>query len=83
MHSCDVYQFFNVGISSLVNITLNVKNQRFSSMLIFTTQQTNICSKSTIETLEKGVKYVQSYQKDVCDILVPLLLTLNIVHSFF
>ena len=27
-----------------------------------TTQQTLICSKSTIETLEKGLKYVQSQQ---------------------
>ena len=27
-----------------------------------TTQQTFICSKSTIETLQKGLKYVQSQQ---------------------
>ena len=27
---------------------------------ITTTQQTNSCSKSTIKTLKKGVKYVQS-----------------------
>ena len=42
----------------------------------------------SIETLEKGMKYVQSeqyrHQNDVSDIvLVSLLLTLNIFHTFF
>ena len=46
------------------------------------------CSKSTIETLETDVRYVQSWQykhqNDVIDIvLVFLLLTLNIFHNFF
>ena len=36
------------------------------------------CSKSTIETLKKGVKY------DVTDVVrVFLLLTVNIFHTFF
>ena len=37
------------------------------------------CSKLTIETLEQGVKYVQSQQNFV---QVSLLLTLNIFHTF-
>ena len=39
-------------VSSRLDAT---KNCRFKA-----TQQTNICSKSTMETLEKSVKYVQS-----------------------
>ena len=50
------------------------------------TQQTFTRSKSTIETLEKDVKYVQKYlrhQNDMNDvILVSLLLTLNIFQFF-
>ena len=51
------------------------------------TQLTFTCSKSTIITLEKGVKFVQSYQwkhqNDVIDVvLLFLLLTLNIFHIF-
>ena len=43
------------------------------------------CSKATIETLQKGVKYIQcKYVKYVNDVvLVFLLLTLNIFHNFF
>ena len=37
-------------------------------------KQTNKCSKSTIETLEKGVKYIY---------LVSLMLNLNIFHTYF
>ena len=37
-------------------------------------QQTNKYSKSTIETLEKGVKYIY---------LVSLMLNLNIFHTYF
>ena len=52
------------------------------------TQLTFDCSNSTIETLEKGVKYVQSlqykHQNDIIDvILVFLWLTLNILYIFF
>ena len=36
-----------------------------------TTQLTFICLQSTKETLEKGVKYIQSYK------------TQNVVHTFF
>ena len=48
----------------------------------YLTQQAFTCSKSTIETLEKGLTYVQSYQwryqKDVIEVvLVSLLLALN------
>ena len=54
------------------------------------TQQTATCPKSTIETLEKGMKYVQSQQQrqqiDVNDIiavsLMSFLLTLNIFYTF-
>ena len=48
------------------------------------TQPAFTCSKLTIETLEQGVKYIQSkqqrYQNDANDVvLVSLLLTLNSV----
>ena len=57
-------------------------------ILIELTKLTFTCSKSTIETLEKGVKYVQKntkkYQNDAIDVvLMSLLLTLNIFHTFF
>ena len=52
------------------------------------TQPAITCSKLTIETLEQGVKYVQSYQKkhqsDIIGVvLVSLLLTLNILRTLF
>ena len=52
----------------------------------YLTQQPFTSSKSTIETLEKGVTYVQSYQwrykKDAIEVvLVSLLLTLNYFKS--
>ena len=57
--------------------------ERFEDRLVFgcgellksplPTQQTNIFSKSTIESLEKGVIYV----------MVTLLLTLNMFYNFF
>ena len=52
----------------------------------YLTQQAFTCSKSTIETLEKGLTYVQSYQwryqKDVIEVvLVSSLLTLNYFKS--
>ena len=55
------------------------------------TQLTFTCSKSPIEALEKGVKYVQSYKKNTrttsltsfwC-FLVFLLFSSNIFHTFF
>ena len=48
-------------------------------------QPTFTCSKSTIETLEKGQKYVQKYNKNngVNDVvLVYLLLNLNLFPTF-
>ena len=51
------------------------------------TQVIFTCSNSTIETLEKGVKYVQSqkkHQNDAIDVvLVFLILPLNIFHTIF
>ena len=44
-------------------------------------QLTFTCSKSTTETLEKGVKYVQSFDVIVA-VLMFLLSTLNIFHTF-
>ena len=41
---------------------------------------TLICSQSTVETLEKGVKWGVNNVSDV--VLVFLLLTLNIFHTF-
>ena len=46
-------------------------------LLQIVTQPAITCSKLTTETLEQGVKYVQSYQ----NILVSLLLTLNISYT--
>ena len=46
-------QFFSVKIESLLTDGFHVSHQAFSQ-LAFT------CSKLTIETLEQGVKYVQS-----------------------
>ena len=48
----------------------------------YLTLQAFTCSKSTLETLEKGMTYVQSYQlryqKDVIEVvLMSSLLTLN------
>ena len=55
-----------------------------------TTQPAFTYSKLTVETLEQGVKYVQSkqerHQKDVWRhlvLLVSLLLTLNIFRTLF
>ena len=48
------------------------------------TQPAITCSNLTMQTLEQGVKYVQRYQNDANGaILVSLLLTLNIFHTFF
>ena len=47
------------------------------------TQLTFTFSKSAIETLEKGVKYVKVNDNDVIDVvLVFLMLTLNIFYLF-
>ena len=42
--------------SFLMNVT---KNPHISNVLITSAQLPFTCSKSTIETLEKGVKYIQ------------------------
>ena len=57
-------------------------------MHLKSTAITVTCLKSAIETLEEGVKYVQDWQlkhqNNVNDVvLVFLLLTLNILHTFF
>ena len=49
-------------------------------------QLTFTCSMSTIETLEKVLEYVEVNNKNtraMSVVLVFLLLTLNIFHSFF
>ena len=52
VHFFHYIHFYEIELSVLISLTLNFH--------FFTTQLTFICSKSTIETLEKGVKYVQS-----------------------
>ena len=51
----------------------------FDYPLVMFTQQTCTCSKSKIQALVKGVKYVQSNNKGA----VSLLLTLNTFLTFF
>ena len=62
---------------------MHLENRSISQAIIcylWINQLTFTSSKSTIETLEKGVKYVQTF--DVTDIgLVFLLLTLNKFHT--
>ena len=61
----------------LRNFTINVTN-------LVLTQTKFTCSNSTIETLEKVVKFVQTRQNFIIDvILMFLLLTLNIFHALF
>ena len=65
-----------------------VKENFMKVMEVVITQQIFTCSKSTIEAIEKEVKYVQRFQKrqqnDVINIvMVDLSLTLNIFHTFF
>ena len=45
-------------------------------------QLTFTCSKSAIETLEKSVKYFQRLDDAIGVVLVFLLLTLKIFHTF-
>ena len=61
--------------SDLINTLLSASSNQILSK--FLNQLTFTCFNSTIETLGKGVKYVN----DV--VLVLLLLTLNIFHTFF
>ena len=63
-------------LQNFFNDYLNGREVPEKSKLEIITQQMLTCSKSTIETLEKSVKYVN----DV--VLVFLLLTLNIIHTF-
>ena len=63
-------------------LTETQKFQRLHVQLTFT------CSNSAIETLEKGVRYVQSKQQKhqngaTVVVLVFLFLTFNIFHVFF
>ena len=48
----------------------------FLRILLYLSQPAITCSKLTIETLEQGVKYTNGV------VLVSLLLTLNIFHTF-
>ena len=71
MLALKIYHFnfqFNVSRTIFkIFLYIHTQSKTHLSQLIFT------CSKPTIETLEKGVKYV----------LVFLLLILNICHTFF
>ena len=49
------FAFFKIYCGKIVKAT--TLNPNFSK---FHSQQSNKCSKSTVETLEKGMKYVQS-----------------------
>ena len=69
-----MYQTYTLALSCIV--------------IISRTQPAITYLKLTKETLEKGVKYVQSYlkkhQNDAKDVvLASLLLTLNIFHTLF
>ena len=58
-----------------------------SELMLQATQLTFICSNSRVETLQKGVKYVQVNKKITkatsWRLLLFSLLTLNIFHTFF
>ena len=61
----------------------NILSKEFSKLSIYLTQPAIACSKLTIETLEQGVKYVQSgvfivnFEHISHLVLVFLLLTLS------
>ena len=76
---CKSNDWFLCEMQHLAEIDLSNLNRKQFMLLIYksSTQLTYTCLKSTIETLEKGVKYVS----DV--VLVILLLTLKIFHAFF
>ena len=56
----NVYIFFNLDKIQLKSV--NFRHKFSSPDNQSTTQLTFTCSKLPLETLEKGVKYVQSYQ---------------------
>ena len=84
---CNIYVITTLFLS-------NLRRTYVLTMLLYSyvktpyvAQQTFTCSKSTIETLGKGLRYIQSkqwrYQKDVIEVvLVSSLLTLNYFKSF-
>ena len=71
----------------LVNTEIYSQNCFHKQLFQKLQQLTFIFSQSGIETLEKGVKYVQvnneKYQSVIDIVLVFFLLTLNIFHIFF
>ena len=71
----------------LVNTEIYSQNCFHKQLFQKLQQLTFIFSQSGIETLEKGVKYVQvnneKYQSVIDIVLVFFLLTLNIFHTFF
>ena len=68
------------AIIQIKTIPANVKKVMKQSNLFVkkVTLPAIACSKFTIETLKQGAKYVK-----ICVVLVSLLLTLNIFHTFF
>ena len=84
--SCKNVQFSkNCKFKSETKIHINVKSSFTIFLGMGPSQITFTCSKSTIETLEKGEKYVQNwqYRQQNDAILVSIFLTLNIFHTFF
>ena len=77
-----------------INSALEKKQQKINLLYIVlnmfnvNTQQTFVCSRSTEETPEKGVKIcskltIQTQEQRSNVVLVSLLLTLNMFHTFF
>ena len=61
-HICENTRAFSAKITPFTRLFLqNASSQMFDR--IVTTQLTFTCSKSVVETLEKGVKYVQSQSR--------------------
>ena len=68
--------------------SVSSNSKKMTGYYVMGTQQTFTCSKSTIEFLEQGMKYVQVNNRDirttsVTFVLVFLLLTLNLFHTLF
>ena len=54
------FQYRKINKSAATNISSSRKNFKLKFSQYFLSQPAFTCSKSTIETLEQGVKYVQS-----------------------
>ena len=75
------------GFKICRGFNLLASNKWFPLFLVADPSNIYLSSKSKIETLEKGVKYIQRYQQKYQNavievVLVFLLLSLNIFHTF-